>query len=296
MTDLKITIIQSDLHWENKEKNLKMFSQKISAISDRTDLIVLPEMFTTGFSMNPKKFAEPMNGETVSWMREKAREKECVITGSFICIENGKCFNRLVWMNVDGTYSTYDKRHLFRMANEDSHYSAGQKKIIVELKGWKICPLICYDLRFPVWSRNQMENGKWEMGNGKNESSSDKEINNPPSTILHQHYCYDLLLYVANWPEIRSYPWKTLLLARAIENQSYVAGLNRVGKDGNEIYHSGDSAVINAKGEIISKTKAHEESCETITLNYSELAEFRKNFPAILDADDFEIKTENKNE
>ena len=262
MTDLKITIIQYDLHWENKEKNLKMFSQKIGAISDPTDLIVLPEMFTTGFSMNPNKFAEPMNGETVNWMKEKAQEKECVITGSFICIENGKCFNRLVWMNADGTYSTYDKRHLFRMANEDSHYTAGQKKIIVELKGWKICPLICYDLRFPVWSRNRF--------------SAD----------------YDLLIYVANWPEIRSYPWKTLLLARAIENQSYVAGLNRVGKDGNDIYHSGDSAVINAKGEIISKIKAHEESCEAITLNYSELAEFRKNFPAMLDADDFEIKIE----
>ena len=262
MTNLKITIIQSGLHWENKEKNLNMFSQKISAIAESTDLIVLPEMFTTGFSMSPEKFAEQMNGITVSWMKEKAKEKKCVITGSFICEENGNYFNRLVWMNVDGTYSTYDKRHLFRMANEDDHYSAGQKKIIVELKGWKICPLICYDLRFPVWSRNK--------------SSSE----------------FDMLIYVANWPEIRSCPWKTLLLARAIENQSYVVGLNRVGKDGNEIYHSGDSAVINAKGEIISKIKPHEESTETITLNYSELMEFRIAFPAMLDADSFEIKNE----
>ena len=259
MTDLKISIIQSNLHWENKEENLKMFSQKINDITESTDLIVLPEMFTTGFSMNPKKFAEAMDGITMMWMKEKAKEKECVITGSFICKENGKYFNRLVWMCADGTYSTYDKRHLFRMANEDSHYHFGQKKIIVELKGWKICPLICYDLRFPVWSRNRASSN------------------------------YDLLIYVANWPEIRSYPWKTLLLARAIENQCYVVGLNRVGDDGNKIYHSGDSAVINAKGEIISKIKAHQDSTETIILKYSDLIEFRKAFPAMLDADSFEI-------
>lgn len=269
MDDLKITIIQSSLHWENKEMNLNMFSQKINDITESTDLIILPEMFTTGFSMSPKKFAEPMNGATVSWMQEKAKEKNCVITGSFICEENEKCFNRLVWVNPDGSYSTYDKRHLFRMANEDAHYSAGQKRIIVELKGWKICPMICYDLRFPVWSRNKLVQGS-------------KEDTNP-------QYEYDLLIYVANWPEVRSYPWKTLLLARAIENQSYVVGLNRVGNDGNKIYHSGDSAVINARGEIISKTKPQEESTETITLNYSELHAYRKSFPAMLDADAFEI-------
>lgn len=269
MNDLKITIIQSGLHWENKEKNLTMFSQKIIDITERTDLIVLPEMFPTGFSMNPKKFAEPMNGITVNWMKEKAKDKNCVITGSFIFEENGKCFNRLVWMNADGSYSTYDKRHLFRMANEDSHYTAGEKKIIVELKGWKICPLICYDLRFPVWSRNKLV-------------KIEKENLNPS-------YEYDLLIYVANWPEIRSYPWKTLLLARALENQCYVVGLNRVGNDGNNIFHSGDSAVINAKGGIVSKTKEREESTETVTLNYSELTAFRKLFPAILDADAFEI-------
>ncbi|MES2138567.1 MAG: amidohydrolase [Bacteroidota bacterium] len=269
MDDLKITIIQSSLHWENKEMNLDMFSQKINDITESTDLIILPEMFTTGFSMSPKKFAEPMNGATVNWMKEKAKEKNCVITGSFICEENGKCFNRLVWVNPDGSFSTYDKRHLFRMANEDAHYSAGQKKLIVELKGWKICPMICYDLRFPVWSRNKLVHGS-------------KEDTNP-------HYEYDLLIYVANWPEVRSYPWKTLLLARAIENQSYVVGLNRVGNDGNKIYHSGDSAAINARGEIISKTKTRDESTETITLNYSELLAYRKSFPAMLDADAFEI-------
>ncbi len=270
MNDLKITIIQTNLHWENKEINLSLFSQKIADITENTDLIVLPEMFTTGFSMSPQKFAEPMEGMTVNWMKEKAKEKNCVITGSFIFEEEGKYFNRLVWMNVNGSYNTYDKRHLFRMANEDSYYTEGQKKIIVELKGWKICPLICYDLRFPVWSRNKLIN----VG----------------TTNLTPHYEYDLLIYVANWPEIRSYPWKTLLPARAIENQCYVVGLNRIGNDGNKIYHSGDSAVINAKGGIISKTKAHEETAETVTLSYSELTSFRKLFPAINDADTFEIR------
>lgn len=249
--------------------NLNMFSLKINAIPESTDLIVLPEMFTTGFSMSPEKFAEPMDGLTVNWMIEKAKEKSCAITGSFICEENGKCFNRLLWVNADGSFSTYDKRHLFRMANEDDHYSAGQKKIIVELKGWRICPLICYDLRFPVWSRNKLV----------------MENKDP----LNLHYEYDLLIYVANWPEIRSYPWKALLLARAIENQSYVVGLNRVGNDGNNIYHSGDSAVINSKGMIISKTKSHEELIETIILEHAELTAFRTLFPAALDADAFEI-------
>lgn len=274
MNDLKISLIQADLHWENIDENLNMFSQKISAITETTDLIVLPEMFSTGFSMSPSIFAEPMSGKTVKWMAERASEKKCVVTGSFICEENGKYFNRLLWMKPDGTYTTYDKRHLFRMANEDDHYSAGENKIIVELKGWKICPLICYDLRFPVWSRNYK---------GKEESQKSKEKNNP-------QYEYDILIYVANWPERRNHPWKTLLVARAIENQCYVVGLNRVGADGNKIEHSGDSAVINAKGEIISNIKSNQESTETVTLSFSELDNFRKSFPAILDADDFFIR------
>ncbi|MBA3706782.1 MAG: amidohydrolase, partial [Bacteroidetes bacterium] len=217
--DLKITIIQSNLHWENKEKNLEMFSKKIAAITDATDLIVLPEMFTTGFSMNPKKFAEIMSGPTIEWLKQKAREKKCVITGSFIAEENGNYFNRLVWMNSDGTYNTYDKRHLFRMADEHNHYNFGKSKLVVELKGWKICPLVCYDLRFPVWSRNV-----------KSE--------------------YDVLIYVANWPERRNHHWRTLLLARAIENQCYSIGVNRIGADGNSIAHSGDSTVIDPRGMI----------------------------------------------
>lgn len=267
MNDLKITIIQSDLHWENKEKNFEMFSQKIASISEATDLIVLPEMFTTGFSMRPELFAETTNGNTIAWMKAKAKEKNCVITGSFICEDKavpagrqGKHFNRLVWMNPNGTYSTYDKRHLFRMGDEDKHYGHGEKKIIVDLKGWKICPLICYDLRFPVWARNTKEN------------------------------LYDVLIYVANWPERRALPWKSLLVARAIENQSYTIGVNRVGNDGNDIYHSGDSVALNFKGETISKIESGKESISTITLNYQDLENFRKQFPVMLDADDFEIK------
>jgi predicted amidohydrolase len=258
MQNLNITLIQSDLHWEDKERNLEMFSGKIALINDLTDLIILPEMFTTGFSMQPEKFAEPMDGRTVSWMKEEAMKKKCVVTGSFICEENGKHYNRLVWMRPDGSCSVYDKRHLFSMGDENNHYTVGTKKIIEELKGWKICPLICYDLRFPVWARNTAH--------------------------------YDLLIYIASWPERRSHPWKTLLMARAIENQCYVAGLNRVGNDVNEIYHSGDSALINFKGEIISSIPAHKEATQTISLSYGELEEFRKVFPVLKDADRFEIR------
>jgi omega-amidase len=256
--DLKITIIQTPLHWENKEKNLEMFSKKLASITEATDVIVLPEMFSTGFSMKPEKFAEPMSGPTMAWIKTKAKEKNCVITGSFIAEENGNYFNRMVWMKPDGTFSIYDKRHLFRMGDEHNHYSFGKSKLVVELKGWKICPLVCYDLRFPVWSRSV-----------KSE--------------------YDVLIYAANWPERRNHHWKTLLLARAIENQSYVIGVNRIGDDGNAISHSGDSTVIDPRGMIISKTKANEESIETVTLNYSELVEYRKAFPAALDADSFKI-------
>ncbi|MCW3085700.1 MAG: Amidohydrolase [Bacteroidetes bacterium] len=263
MSDLKITLIQSDLHWENKAENLKMLSQKIEAITEATDLIILPEMFSTGFSMQPEKLAETMSGETVKWMQEEAKKKNAVITGSFICGEKGKHFNRLVWMKPDGTYNIYDKRHLFSMGDENNHYTSGSGRIIEEIKGWKICPLICYDLRFPVYARNSKTNP------------------------------YDLLIYVANWPERRAHPWKTLLLARAIENQAYVAGVNRVGTDANELYYSGDSAMINYKGEIMSKIPSEKEFTETITLSYAELQEFRKQFPALNDADDFELRDTN---
>ncbi len=254
---LKITIIQADIVWEKKEDNLNSFSEKLNQITEPTDIIVLPEMFTTGFSMKTKKLAEDWNGKTIEWLKQKAKEKDSVIVCSLIFSENKKFYNRLVWMNPDGSYQYYDKRHLFRMANEQKYYTAGNTKLIVEFKAWKICPLICYDLRFPVWCRNQND--------------------------------YDVLIYIANWPEKRIYTWKTLLLARAIENQAYVIAVNRVGKDGNGIIYSGDSAVINPKGYIISKTLPYEESVETLALSKDELNNLRQAYPVKLDADEFEM-------
>lgn len=258
MQDLKATIIQVNLHWENVNENLKMFSEKISSIKEETDLIILPEMFSTGFTMNNKPLAEKMNGKTFEWMKKMAKEKKCVITGSVIIEENSNYFNRLIWMRADGSFEIYDKRHLFRYANEQDYYTAGTKKLIVELKGWKICPQICYDLRFPVWIRNQ-----------------NKE--------------YDILIFVANWPERRNYPREALLIARAIENQAYVIGVNRVGKDGGDINHSGDSVFINPQGEVISKAKSNEEVVMTVSLSYSALEEWRKKFPAWMDADKYKL-------
>jgi len=256
---LKITLVQTALHWENIDANLRMFDDKIASIKEETDLILLPEMFSTGFSMNAATLAEDMNGKTLQWMKKVAAQKKCVLTGSVIIKESGKFYNRLIWMRPDGSFEQYDKRHMFRLADEGHTYSPGSKKIFTEIKGWRILPLVCYDLRFPVWSRRKKQED------------------------------YDLLLYVANWPERRGHAWRSLLVARAIENQSYVAGLNRIENDGNSIYHSGDSAVIDFKGEIISSIKAHEESIETVTLIKTPLNEFRKTFAFIEDADQFNI-------
>ncbi len=259
MNDLKVTIIQPGLHWENTGKNLEMFSKKIASITEATDLIILPEMFSTGFTMNAKACAEETNGKTVEWLRTKAKEKKCVITGSVIIHEEKKFYNRLIWMRPDGSFLFYDKRHLFRLAEEDQTYTSGHKKIITEINGWKICPLICYDLRFPVWSRRTKEGD------------------------------YDLLIYVANWPDRRIHAWRQLLVARAIENQSYVAGVNRIGNDGNGIHHSGYSAMLDFKGEQLSTTKPDEESVETISLQKEPLLDFRKHFAFADDADEFRI-------
>src|SRR5574337_503960 len=219
MENLNITLIQSNLHWENIDKNLQQFSEKMATVKEPTDLIVLPEMFSTGFSMNSKNLSEGMNGKTLLWMRKHCKEKGCAITGSVIISENGNYFNRLIWMWADGSYEIYNKRHLFQMANEDNYYTPGKYRKVVELKGWKICPLICYDLRFPVWSRNT-----WKK--------TSKFIKDGGREIIAE---YDVLIYVANWPERRAHPWKSLLVARAIENQSYVIGVNRVGSDGNGV-------------------------------------------------------------
>ena len=259
MKDLIVTTIQTHLIWENVDQNLKHFDEKLNLIHEPTDVIILPEMFTTGFTMNPEKLAEDHGGKGLQWMLLKAQEKNCVITGSISVRDGSNYYNRLYWAKPDGTYQSYDKRHLFRMGNEHKHYAVGDKKLVIDYKGWKICPLICYDLRFPIWSRNRKDN------------------------------TYDVLLYVANWPEVRSYPWKHLLIARAIENQSYVIGVNRIGEDGNQIIHSGDSCVINPRGEIISKTLAHQDNAETVNLSYSYLQDFRKAFPVMMDGDEFQI-------
>ena len=266
MIDLKVTTIQSDLHWENVTLNLKMFTEKMASISDETDVIILPEMFNTGFSMDSEKLAESMEGETVVWMKTQAKKYNAVIVGSLIVKENDNYYNRLVWVQPNGKTSTYDKRHLFRMAGEHNHFTAGAKRVIIEYKGWRICPLVCYDLRFPVWSRN----------------SELKES----STC---HSVYDVLIYIANWPQVRKAPWSKLLEARAIENQCYVVGVNRVGVDGTEKSYSGNSVIINPKGEVISDIPENENYISTESLSLDKLNDFRQAFPVGMDGDDFEI-------
>jgi len=257
--DLKVTIIQSDIAWHSIDQNLQAFGQKINSIQESTDIIILPEMFTTGFSMKASEHAETMDGKSVGWMFTMAAEKNAAVMGSIIIREDSNYYNRLIWVNPDGSHYIYDKRHLFTMANEDKHYSAGNKRLIVNYKGWNICPMVCYDLRFPVWSRNvNME--------------------------------YDLLIYIASWPNQRSYDWNTLLRARAIENQSYVIGVNRVGTDGNGHEYNGDSCLIDPGWR---KTLFHQEKKEiiyTTALSKKHLAVIRSKLPFSRDADEFEIK------
>ena len=256
--NLRITTVQSILYWEDPDKNLAHFTEKLAAIHD-ADIIVLPEMFTTGFTMKPGELAEEHGGKGLQWMQHTAAQKNCVITGSISVKDKEGYYNRLYWVLPDRTFSFYDKRHLFSMGHEDHYYTAGSEKLILTYKGWNICPLICYDLRFPVWSRNSRENP------------------------------YDVLIYVANWPQVRSHPWKHLLIARAIENQCYTVGVNRIGEDGNNIAHSGDSAVINPRGEVISHTAAGEDRAETVSLSLEALTEFRQAFPVLSDADRFTL-------
>lgn len=258
MQDLSVTLIQTPLYWQNREANLAMLEEKIWEIQGKTDLIILPEMFNSGFTMDATSVAEPMNFTTFKWMRQMAAQTKAVVIGSYVVKENDQYFNRLIWMQPDGNWDSYDKKHLFRMAKEHDHYSSGSRKIVKELKGWKICPLICYDLRFPVWSRNSRANN------------------------------YDLLIYVANWPAARVDAWDSLLKARAIENLSYTIGVNRIGEDGNEIPYSGHSAIYNGKGEQLIFLNDNE-AIQTVHLSLSELKEFRDKFPAHLDADDFTI-------
>lgn len=257
MSTLKITTFQSYLFWENIDKNLQNLGLRLSSIREKTDLIVLPEMFSTGFSMNPSKFAEEMGGKSMKWMHDQARKFDSVVTGSIIIKEDNKNYNRLIWMRPDGTHEYYDKRHLFGLGEEDQHYTAGTKKLFVELNDWKICPVICYDLRFPVWLRN-----------------TDQK--------------YDMLLIVANWPERRSLHWRSLIPARAIENQAFVVAVNRVGHDGNEVYHSGDSMCIDPNGKVI-YYKPNDEDLYTFSINKDDVTEARATFPFLKDGDSFKL-------
>ena len=271
MSSLTITIIQPNLVWENKKANLDMLSQKIESIKEKTEVVIFPEMFSTGFSMQPKLLAEKMSGETVAWMKKIASSKKVIVTGSAIIEEDGKYYNRLIWMLPNGEYGAYDKRHLFAFADEHKHYSPGNKRLIAQVKGWKINLQVCYDLRFPVWARQAAPSQPPPKGEEQEASLE-----------------YDLLIYVANWPERRSTAWKTLLQARAIENQCYVVGVNRVGDDGNNIYYAGDSMIIDPLGEILYH-KANEEDVFTYTLQKEKLNEVREKFPFWKDADSFYI-------
>ena len=262
MNDLKVTSIQSDLIWEHPVANLNRFNQKIDSIKDTPDVIILPEMFNTGFSINPQKCAEEIDGITMNWLATKANERNCVITGSILIKEKEFNYNRMVWMRPDGRYNTYDKRHLFRMSDEYKIMDSGYQRTVVEINGWKINLLVCYDLRFPVWARNTYKDGTYE---------------------------FDAMIYVANWPASRSHIWQTLLRARAIENQSYVIGVNRVGDDGFGTPYTGDSMLIDPLGNIISQLNPNQETISTSVLSVKTILDFRKSFTVGLDWDAFEL-------
>ncbi|GHA71424.1 amidohydrolase [Cognatilysobacter bugurensis] len=265
MQNLRISLVQGNTRWHDPAGNREYYGDLIAPLHDITDLVILPETFTSGFSNDAIEHAETMDGPTVAWMREQAAKLGAALTGSVQLRVDGKVFNRLLFVTPDGELQTYDKRHLFRYANEHERYAAGRDRLTVEWKGWRICPLVCYDLRFPVFSRNRF--------NVERENALD----------------YDLLIYVANWPSVRNYPWKTLLRARAIENLSYVAGVNRVATDGNGHSYAGESAVIDYAGQAISECGEHE-VVTTTTLLAAELKAFRDRFPAMLDADRFTLE------
>ncbi len=255
---LKITIIQNNLIWENPVENRRQFSEKINAIQEKTHLIILPEMFTTGFTMNASSFAEAEEGKTIKWMQNEAKKNNCAITGSIIIADNGSYYNRLFFVFPNGDYKTYNKRHTFTLAGEHKMYSSGKELVIVEYLGWRICPLICYDLRFPVWARNTQD--------------------------------YEVLIYVANWPWRRISAWDALLKARAIENMSYCIGVNRVGEDDNGLQYNGHSAVYDVLGERISTLNFEDDFIETIELQKSHIEKNRRHLQFLNDRDEFNLK------
>lgn len=254
---LNIAVFQYDQVWENPSANLEKLDEMLNDLADNIDLVILPEMFTTGFSMNVSHLAETMEGNTLSWMKSRSKEYKTALAGSLIITENGRFFNRLVFVEPSGKVTSYDKRHLFRMGNEEAHFSRGEDRVIVNYRGWRICLLICYDLRFPVWARNRND--------------------------------YDLLVYSANWPDARQEVWNTLLKARAIENQAYVVGANRVGVDGNSIRYSGGSQIIGPKGNVLTQAVDFAEQTISASLSLNELMRFRVSFPVLGDADSFSL-------
>lgn len=255
MNNLTVTLVQQVIAPNDPQHNLDVFAQSMEAIT-KTDLIVLPEVFTTGFCASARSYAEAVDGRAYEWMQQQAARHNAVVTGSLVVKVGEKYFNRLVWMCPDGSYSEYDKRHLFRMAGEHNRYAMGNERVLVELNGWRVLPLICYDLRFPVWSRNRND--------------------------------YDLAIYVANWPSVRALHWNRLLQARAIENLSYVVGVNRVGMDEAGQHYAGDSSVYSAAGELIATSQ--ESELITVELYAEKLTEYRERFPAHLDADIFKFQ------
>jgi len=260
MTPLRVSLVQGATRWHDPAANRAYYGALVRALKGQGDLIVLPETFLSGFTNETLGNAETMDGAGIAWLRDLAAEVGCVITGSLVVREGDRCVNRLIWMRPDGTMATYDKRHLFRMAREQEHYAPGEQRLIVELQGWKVCPLVCYDLRFPVWSRNRI---------GTNQG-------------------YDLVLYIANWPEQRRYAWQTLLKARAIENLCYCIGVNRVGQDGKDFNYTGDSAAIDFLGRPMAEP-SEAPFVATVTLDRAALDEFRTRFPAHLDSDEFRV-------
>ncbi|SIS66471.1 amidohydrolase [Neptunomonas antarctica] len=253
--NLRVTLIQTELVWQSPEENRQMLAEKMQSLAGQADLIILPEMFTTCFMMSPERHSEPMEGETLLWMQAQAVALNAAVCGSVAIQEGTQYINRMLLVSPTGDVQSYDKRHLFRMGNEHEHYRAGSERVIFEYAGWRILPTICYDLRFPVSMRNQND--------------------------------YDLAICVANWPAPRRNPWRILLQARAIENQCYMLGVNRVGEDGIGLHYSGDSLAINFKGELMLDKPQGQSFVETVVLNLSEVQQFREVFPAWQDADSF---------
>lgn len=261
---LRVSIVQGNTRWHDAAGNRDYYGALVRSLKGQSDLVVLPETFLSGFTNDTLGNAETMEGEGLRWLRELAVETALAVTGSLVVREGDRCVNRLVWMRPDGVHVQYDKRHLFRMAGEHERYAGGNERLIVELNGWRICPMVCYDLRFPVWIRNRYDRDA-------------------------QRFDYDLLVFVANWPSARRYAWSTLLRARAIENLSYCVGVNRVGVDGNDLPYSGDSVVLDFLGQPMVELGAQEQVATTV-LDPAGLHAHRTRFPAWMDADDFALE------